>query len=104
MIRVYDLVRVPGTTEEIYDLTTEGEEFESEHHWEDHVVNEDGMILGHSDNIEDELKNNDMIYRLLGRIRESDGGRLQIIYQSCGDKYRPVVIFYFPSQNMGTPS
>lgn len=96
MIRVYDLVRVPGATEEIYELTLEGAEYDSEDDWADHVSCDlDGRILGHSDEPEDQEKNDEMTTHLGGRIRCLNSGRIEVVsYQSWGGvEYRPVVIF-----------
>jgi hypothetical protein len=99
MIRVYDLVRTTGTTgttEEIYELTLEGAEYDSEDHWADHISCDlDGRILSHSDEPEDQEKNAEMIDRLSGRIHCIGSGRIEVIeYQSWGGvEYRPVVIF-----------
>ena len=96
MIRVYELVRVSGTTEEIYELTLDGAEFRDEDHYIDHISWDlDGRILSQSDDEDEVAIHHSLTTHLHGRIHCLDGGRIEVIgYQSWGGvEYRPVVIF-----------
>jgi ribosome biogenesis GTPase A len=96
MIRIYDVIRIDETSEELYRLSIEGEEFNSEDHYMDHISwNLDAMILRHSEDEENQSICRTMIDHLTGRIANLGAGRIEIIsYQSWGGiEYLPVVIF-----------